>query len=600
MKLMQPRLTTELFQDMKWLYEIKYDGFRVRIEWKHQKMNIWSRQNKLLTKRFPEIVAACARIQRDIEKYLPLQFDGEITVLNNAYQANFSKLQQRGRLKNDEKINIIAQNRPASLIVFDLLQVRGASCVHLPLKKRKEFLEQIFDKIDIHEIRLIEVFHHYKTIANVAFANQSEGIILKRKTSVYHAGKLHDDWWKWKNWCTVHVFLTAYYEENGYFEIAVYHDEDIYPIGTCKHGLTVDEYQVIKTLFREKGQQKGNRYELPPAICIAIHTIGMADGVLREPEFVAVLPGENPRACTMERVELALAPLPKIDIANESKLFWPSLKVGKKVFLTYLREIYPYMIPYLRERVLTVIRCPDGIEKPCFFQKNAPQYAPEFIDVAEFAGKQQIVCNDLETLIWLGNHGALEYHIPFQCVNEVTPTEIVFDLDPATTSDFHSAVKAAFVMKQLFDKIGLHSFVKTSGNKGLHIHLPLPFKAMTYSETAIFTEAVAKTVEQQNPTLFTTERMKNARKGRVYLDYVQYGRNKTVIAPYSTRINPQATVAMPLYWEELENSELHPEQFTVEEVPKLVVDRGCPWLFSYERARGANSLLKLIVQNGLR
>src|SRR5699024_2465411 len=192
--------------------------------------------------------------------------------------------------------------------------------------------------------------------------------------------------------------------------------------------------------------------------------------------------------------------------------------------------------------------------------------------------------NRLESLIWFANHGALEYHVPFQMIDSTFPTEIVFDLDPPTTEKFSLAIKAARLIKQLLDQLELQSFIKTSGNKGMQIHIPLPHDAVTYDQTAILTEAIAKTVEKEAPNVFTTERFKKNRGGRLYIDFVQHGKNKTIIAPYSPRKTEEATVATPLYWEEVTEN-LKAEKFTIQNVVQRVQKIGCPWYFRYEAAR---------------
>src|SRR5699024_8733542 len=148
------------------------------------------------------------------------------------------------------------------------------------------------------------------------------------------------------------------------------------------------------------------------------------------------------------------------------------------------REIYPYMIPYVKNRALTVIRCPDGVEEESFFQKNLPDYAPDYIEFIKEGDKRIQLCNDVESLIWHANHGAIEYHVPFQAVESPFPKEIVFDLDPPSRNEFSLAIKAALMIKSLLDELELVSFVKTSGNTGLQIHIPIPHEQLSYDETA--------------------------------------------------------------------------------------------------------------------
>ncbi|MBO1002579.1 DNA ligase D [Pseudogracilibacillus auburnensis] len=586
MNLMQPIVITDLHQDDVFLYEVKYDGFRAVVHWTDKKIGIISRNNKELTENFPEIIQYCESIQSQVKSFLPMQLEGELVVLNNKFQANFALIQKRGRLKTKEKIAEIAKERPATFIVFDLLQIEGKELTERPLLERKEQLHKLFAKInqETGKLQMINILNDFETISKLVFDYKAEGIVAKRKAATYSQGKNHHDWLKWKNWRTIQVFLTEFYPKNDYFTAAVYEKETIIPIGKCKHGLDDEEYESLKQIFMTNGEKNGQNYTLPPAICTKIHTLDLHTHELREPEFAQLAPELSPTECTVEKLQLDLAMLPDVGLSNEDKLFWPQIGLTKGDLLTFMRDIYPYMIPYLSKRALTVIRCPDGIAEESFFQKNLPSYAPDFVEFIETEDKRIQLCNNLPALIWYANHSAIEYHIPFQPFDSSEPTEIVFDLDPASREDFSLAIKASLMIKQLLNEFELTSFIKTSGNKGLQIHIPLKAHAMNYEQTAIFTEAIAKTVEKAGPNLFTTERFKKNRGEKLYIDYVQHGKNRTIVAPYSPRKTEEATVATPLYWEEVKE-DLHPTRFTIKNVVERVQTFGCPWLKSYELAR---------------
>lgn len=339
-------------------------------------------------------------------------------------------------------------------------------------------------------------------------------MVAKRRTSTYQTGKQHHDWYKIKNWRVIHGFLIAYDTGNDYFDIGIFHQNQIYVIGKCKHGLDKDSFQTVKQLFMINGKKQGKRHLLPPALCASIHTLDLYKQELREPEFAGLLPHGKPEECTFERLQLDLAMLPKtIDLTNTEKLLWPDVYISKGELLSYMREISPYMLPFLQKRELTIIRCPDGINKEHFFQKHLPDYAPDFITSIPSGEGRTFVCDRLDTLIWFANHGAVEYHIPFQHARSTVPSEIAFDLDPPDREHFHLAIRAAQLIKSLLDDLNLISFVKTSGNKGLQIYIPLRPGSMTYEETATFTKAIAVTIENTYPEYFTTERMKKKEMG---------------------------------------------------------------------------------------
>src|SRR5690606_16996388 len=227
---------------------------------------------------------------------------------------------------------------------------------------------------------------------------------------------------------------------------------------------------------------------------------------------------------------------------------WKDKSITKLAYIHYLLEVSPYMLPFLQDRSLTVIRYPHGMFGESFYQKNCPDYAPDFIQPSMSEGIDYIVCNDIKTLTWLGNQISFEFHIPFQSIFSKGPSEIVFDLDPPSRDAFPLAKKCALILKEVFDGLKLISYVKTSGNKGLQIYLPLPENKFSYEDTRQFTEFIANYLTNLEPDLFTTGRLKKNRGHRLYVDYVQHAQGKPMVAPYPVRGNDGAYVATPLYW----------------------------------------------------
>ncbi|MDP4163250.1 MAG: non-homologous end-joining DNA ligase, partial [Bacillota bacterium] len=227
-------------------------------------------------------------------------------------------------------------------------------------------------------------------------------------------------------------------------------------------------------------------------------------------------------------------------------------------------------------RALTVIRYPHGIHGEAFYQKNCPDYAPDFVQTYSENGVEFILCNNVETLIWLGNQLAIEFHIPFQTIRYSGPEEIIFDLDPPSKDDFPLAIKGVSIIKEVLDELNLTSFVKTSGNKGLQVYIPLPENTYTYEETRLFTSFIADYLVSRDSNSFTIERMKKNRGGRLYVDYVQHAEGKTIIAPYSLRGNEWAGVATPLFWEEV-NEKLSLESFCFQNTLKRLQTVGDPF-----------------------
>jgi len=265
-----------------------------------------------------------------------------------------------------------------------------------------------------------------------------------------------------------------------------------------------------------------------------------------------------------------------VEITSPNKPLWPSKGITKLNYLQYLIEISPYLLPFLDNRILTVIRYPHGVGRESFYQKNCPDYAPKFVDTFNNEGVNYIVCSQLSTLIWLGNQVAIDMHTPFNLITSSNPSEIVLDLDPPSREDFNLAVEAALILKEILDKLKLISFVKTSGNKGLQLYIPLPDDIFTYDETRRFTEFLANYLIQREPNWFTIERLKKNRGKRLYVDYLQHALGKTIVAPYSLRGNEEALVATPLFWNEVTHS-LSPAQFPMESIIKRITSKGCPF-----------------------
>ncbi|WP_183192405.1 non-homologous end-joining DNA ligase [Brevibacillus fluminis] len=264
-------------------------------------------------------------------------------------------------------------------------------------------------------------------------------------------------------------------------------------------------------------------------------------------------------------------------ITHPEKELWAKKGIRKIDYLHYLSMIAPHMLPFLAERALTVIRFPDGVGgKKSFYQKNVPQQAPKFVCTTSHDGNEHVVCGDLPTLLWLGNQAAVEFHIPFNRIDDQGPAEIVFDLDPPSREEFVMAVEAALILKEMFDRLGLISFVKTSGNKGLQLYIPLAAGTFSYEETRRFTQFFANYLVAREPDWFTIERFKASRGNRLYVDYVQHARGKTVISPYSLRGNEEALLAAPLFWHEVTRS-LRPTQFPLETIKERLATVGCPF-----------------------
>ncbi len=253
-----------------------------------------------------------------------------------------------------------------------------------------------------------------------------------------------------------------------------------------------------------------------------------------------------------------------LSITNPDKPLWPEAGVTKLDYLRYLLIVAAPLLRYSKDRLLTVIRYPHGIGDKHFYQKNAPDYAPDWIQTHMWENVRYVLCNDRATLLWMANQAALEWHVSFHLAKDETPTELVFDLDPST-DDFAVVIESALLLKQLLDELQLPSWVKTSGSSGLQIYVPIELR-YTFEQTRQVGHFIASYLVSKHPSLLTIERLVKNRGDKLYIDYLQHWRGKTLPAPYSTRAKEQATVSTPLVWEEV--PDCHPTDFTVYTVPK--------------------------------
>ena len=283
----------------------------------------------------------------------------------------------------------------------------------------------------------------------------------------------------------------------------------------------------------------------------------------------------------------------EVDITNPDKPLWPDKSISKLTYLKYLIETSPHLLPFLKDRELTVIRYPHGIPGESFYQKSCPDYAPDFVQTHLSGDINYIVCSDLPTLIWLGNQVAIDLHIPFNTINSALPSEIVIDLDPPSKDEFVLSVEAALILKEVFDRLKIISYIKTSGNKGLQIYIPIPDNRYTYEEARLFTEFLANYLTKKEPKWFTTERLKKNRGKRLYVDYLQHAEGKTIVAPYSLRGNPGALVAAPLNWTEV-NQSLNPSMFPLEVVLERIASKSLPFK-DYSKSKDKQDFDKILL-----
>ncbi|WP_246110769.1 non-homologous end-joining DNA ligase [Thermosediminibacter litoriperuensis] len=264
----------------------------------------------------------------------------------------------------------------------------------------------------------------------------------------------------------------------------------------------------------------------------------------------------------------------KLALTNLSKVMWPEDNITKANFIDYYVRIAPYVLPHLKDRPMVFTRYPDGIYGKAFYQKNIPDYAPEWLrtyDEESFAGGRRKVVryaliDDMKSLLWAANQASLEMHPWLSRVGTIEyPDFVVFDLDPMENTDFEDARQLALALKKLLEIEGLTGFPKTSGATGIQVYVPIEPR-YTYREVRVFAEFFCRVLERTFPEKATTERSIKKRRGKVYLDYLQNIKGKTLIAPYSPRPIAGAPVSAPVTWDELEGG-VRPSMFNIKNMP---------------------------------
>ncbi|WP_241156848.1 DNA ligase D [Bacillus sp. FJAT-42376] len=584
---MLPVLSSKSPSGSDWVYEVKYDGFRAILYIDESSISLVSRNGKDLLHAFPEIYEFVQQHRYKLNPFLPLTLDGELVSLCHPFASDFQKLQIRGRLKSAAKIKQASTNEPCRLLIFDILLLHGKPKHDEIYSSRKAELEDFFQKTGFplspsgeaeELIQMIPFYPNCDSLWDKVQLFGGEGIVAKNLRGKWLAGKRTESWKKVKNYRSATLFITGYDEENGYFETGLFRDGLIYSPGSFSHGLQGKDREALIQIVKKNASETSKAFiKIEPAICVRIHFLSFYKERLREPSFAGFDFQSAPEKCTWEHFQLDAAPLHSdVQVTHPDKPIWKSPAVTKLQYLLYLLKIAPYLLPLLKDRVLTLIRYPHGSGGEQFYQKNKPDYAPSFIQSAVHEGIDYMTCRHLSDLIWLGNQLALEFHVPFERISEKKPMEIVFDLDPPDRNAFHLAVSAAMQLEILFKEFGLVSFPKLSGGKGIQIHIPLSGNLLTYEDTRTFTSFIADYLTRKFPDAFTTERLKKHRAGRLYIDYLQHGEGKTIIAPYSPRGAEGACVAAPLLWEEVTDN-LSPSDFTVFTVFDHLIKRGCPF-----------------------
>jgi bifunctional non-homologous end joining protein LigD len=244
-----------------------------------------------------------------------------------------------------------------------------------------------------------------------------------------------------------------------------------------------------------------------------------------------------------------------LSLSNLIKVLYPAVGFTKGEVIDYYTRIAPALLPHLRDRPLTLKRYPNGVEAGHFYEKNCPSHAPEWVRRERVAEIDYCVCDDLATMVWLANLADLELHPSLSLVDDINrPTVMAFDLDPGPPAGLAECCEVAVLLRDTLAQLGLESFAKTSGSKGIQVYVPLNVEGVDYDHgTKRLSQALARHLEAAHPKLIVSQQRKELRRGKVLIDWSQNDEHKTTVCVYSLRARERPTVSTPLRWSELDD-----------------------------------------------
>lgn len=578
------------FSKAGWLFEIKYDGYRLVVAREKGGTVLYSRAGNDLTATFPEI----ANVIRALS-FEHLIMDGEAVVHDQRGMPSFSRLQKRGRLTRRADIQRAAIELPATFYVFDLLALSDYDLRHLPLTKRKSILKELLPSVG--PVRYSDhIEEHGQAMYEHVREMGLEGIVAKKADSRYLAGRS-------SQWIKISVQQTDDFAVVGYTDprgsqpgfgallLGQYVDDELVYSGKVGTGFSRKDLNEIATRLKEAAQATPPRsaptdddmhWVEPDLVCEVKFKETTPDGVLRAPVFLRLRDDKQIEECVRRKSEWVLpepiiAATPEsaeraVRFSNLDKVFWPDESYTKGDLVEYYRGISEWLLPYLKDRPVVLTRYPDGIEGKSFFQKDAPEFVPDWIRIeriwSEGAEREisYFIVEDVESLLYIANMASIPLHIWSSRMQTLErPDWCILDLDPKG-APFKHVIKIAKTIRALCAEIELPCFVKTSGSTGLHVLIPLGHQ-YTYEQSRSLGELLARMVVKELPEVATVTRSVSGREGRVYIDYIQNGHGRLLVSPFSARPLPAAPVSMPLSWREV-TARLHLHRFTIKNAAK--------------------------------
>ena len=598
-----------------WLFEVKWDGVRAIAFIDHEEVRLQARSGQRCERQYPEL----AVIPHQIAARQAV-LDGEIAVLDAKGVARFHLIQPRIANADANAVAHLSRSAPVVYFVFDLLYLDGYDLRNAALSERRRLLEQLVTPNEV--LRISGAFPGAGEEMMAAAAEHGlEGIVAKHAASCYES-KRSREWLKIKIVNEQEFVIGGFTEPQGERQhfgalvLGVYEAGKLVWVGNVGTGFDQKTLaavsQRLKPLItpecpfaQRPTPDRGMTWVRPELVCQVKFTEWTQDRRLRAPVFLGLRNDVKPRQVRQESAEAPpeADPDPQSDLlapdffskdekeatreiggrtlkfTNLNKIYYPDEGYTKRDVLNYYAGIADLILPHLKDRPLSLKRYPDGITKEYFFQKNvreafAPWLRTELIESEHNHGPiKYVFADDRASLLYLVNLGCID-HNPWLSRSPTldNPDFILIDLDPQECP-FDTIVDAALLVKRVLDQIGLAGYPKTTGGDGMHVYIPVE-PIYSYAETRTFAELIARLAFDQKPDLFTTPRSVSKRqKNRVYFDYLQNGKSKTIAAPYVLRAYPGAPVATPLEWSEVRHG-LLPEHFNIANARQRFGEKG--------------------------
>lgn len=595
-----PQLATlvdEIPRGDQWEHEVKFDGYRLLASIKNGQVKLITRHGKDWSSKFPPIVKALQKFP--VENAV---IDGEVVVQKKDGTQDFQALQNY--MKRGDRVNLV-------FYVFDLLYCAGYDLTPSPLRQRKKLLGELMNQLpEDGPIRFSDgLSGSEKDIYRHACRLGLEGIISKRRDRPYQEKRTRS-WVKTKCEHRQEFVIGGYTEPRGTrvgfgaLLLGYYQNDDFVYAGKVGTGFDQDTLKDLhRRLSRHErktppyadpptgNEAKGAHWVTPKWVAEIRFTEWTSDGMLRHPTFMGLRTDKEPEQVVREKPKKQQGQghpeksggevIAGVRLTHPEKVLYKDQGLTKHDLAAFYEEIADWILPHVAGRPLTVVRCPEGHDGQCFYQKHVGDNLPEAIEGVRIKEKNSqatyIVIENIAGLIGLAQMGVLEIH-PWgsRADDPDKPDRLVFDLDPGPDVDWSAIVRGARLMRDRLESLGLVGYVKTSGGKGLHVVVPITRRS-SWDQAKDFAHALADAVVRDDPDHYIATMSKSKRKGKIFIDYLRNARGATSVAAYSTRARSGATVSTPLRWDELSES-TDPAGYRVENLPRRLASlKGDPW-----------------------